>query len=1764
MESVVLKMWNLLIFLAVIAGLLAAKPGFATAGGDLGRLKEQTSEQVRTLPMDSPQLHKILLSSGQRFEQAGVYSQAVRYYRYLDSVWEKFPPQNQQQHQQLKVKIMSLSTRQDTAQIETARAHQQDSLLLYQESYRPGQTLLCKLRAETASSVWLVLKPVDQGGTPPKDLPLPVLYAHQALDDFLALQLPTTPGEYILSAYNDDGLLARGTVTVLSAPTWAGQLKIETEGYPGFNDMPVRPKDSFACVLHHKKEWLAGKLTKKIWLGLYRAADPEQGADAISTWSIGGKKELTQITTRINAPGEYQLRLYSREGEKQELLLSADVVVGEPKSVRGFSAGTAAGEPLLLQAQQKIKIANAGLGLKRIRGLDPRCLLVPSWFHPLDIRHGLNHALVSNIDLPRGDGSVLELPGSGGEFNLLYYPHWLALQQEAAPVQLARFSVQEERAARLVINQSVVPPGASIRAAARVGSLGNDLQVYLLPEENLQLRQDKARYVAQKRHSVFLEAKKMAEGWGWFDITAPLQPGKYVLAGYSARHLVAAVPVQVAPRPKPQAEIVLAPGEYETGQPYSFKLFPPAQGMEQSGSVALYAGDRVVQKRNISLPYMDFPLTLQGPQQPGSYTLRYFVGKASSKQDQLLFAERQLRFVDRAALTQPDFTNQPEAVHPQAVAAFQKKAALSGSGLAEFTLFKKQAAPGEEVLISYSLPPGVPACMILVPRGVAADSLALALKGAVQVHELNPKNDVFTLRAPKSGQWDLCFYDTLQWAKAGAPSLLATLPMDVVAEGGARQLFHSKAAFAQGALVLRMQTGETDLSKAERTVRLYPQEVNFIRNDSAAVASTVLEPLFDGWYQGKMQLDLPSGRYQLRLADAPLASALEVMKNRPLEKLAAVSLRGNEQELLPQALVEVDFSPASAWKEGWAWAWAGKNDKGEFVFLQQPQTVKKGRGQVVRKAIKLPRTSGQYQLCMWQKSDKVAYTSLPQDAVQIPLHIALPNAYLQAHKPKVALQSYFATDTRLYADMFTDGTFIARKDFDASAWIGLLPQQPSAATLDAASAKKIALWSTTLSGRDQGHLSLHTPKQPGTYQLVMFDGAKDGTLVFQETLTLHQADTDLLNRVAEKEAGALLEALPDPEEEQETIREAIREQYKEQLEVPRLRPTPVSQKMFEQLQGSTQEKDAVYFAEAILELFSPQSACAATSAKDCEADIDLAIANMRKVNINFGDGVNVRQVVSELATNMASDLVMGQKHIAQAKQYYDTTKGYYEQAMRLKAGVEKNGWQETVEGALWNSTQAMLNSCVTDGCLSKLGRKAIEYKLKGYNPTKMSKAQQEAWKQEYTRMVVLLNKTDLRAIETQTAKFAALAGKLAVPDPAGKAKEMAKSAAISTMKSVTLSMASAMPGYTALKAYYETLNVLRGALIDKETVEFMDAYRKLRKEGGTIAQVNTILAGKQVNYLMTSLRQRIEANPRGYKQYLTEANNRRAIDGKAIQLSAGEIDTVIMSYMEKWYQQERADEKKDRYYQKMKDAWFASQCRHEAFRAEVAKKNFFGTMEEIGGHYTSSLTGALSGKQTYSSVTCARKAVAFKNFLNLRGQIIGQMAGWQKGKEKACRLGTRENNRLIDKLTCQALTAPATYKTTMVSNAEACGALPKPLPAKVDPKIKQLSKKSGHALEVLLRISGNTNISQCLCNRHSVMGSGCSYHPQPTKGSSPACDNPGPPCIQGNWGCSRLHPATDRASLEACGFAEAMRDFRRKDSAQYKKWLKWRKKYMQQ
>ncbi|MDD2465389.1 MAG: hypothetical protein PHI97_15435 [Desulfobulbus sp.] len=1715
--------------------------------------------------MDSKTLHETLWSAGAAFEEAGIYSQAIRYYKYLDSAWDKYPPKDTGRQTLLKNMIAAISTKQDLVRMDVDAPGDHDSLMLYQKVYRPGQTLLCTVRPQELGSVWLVLRAEGKEGQgEQKEGQMPVLFAAQALAGPLSLKLPETPGNYSLSVYDGNGrFLTEGQVTILSAPIWAGSLKVESEGYPGFGGIPVPPATEFTCMVHNKPEWVKGIKKQKIWVGLFRNQDPLSGQRPITSWNIRQKEPFTPIKATIKEPGAYQFRLISEEGKEKQLLLTADVVVGELVPVQRFADVDKDAPPLVFQAKQKIKIANAGLVGGLIRGMDPRCLLVPSWFAPADIQHGLNHALAVNTDLQRGDGAQMEVPDSGGEYDILYYPHWLALTEKPASFRLGRVRVEESIPAGLVLPQAVFSPGSNIRVAARFGALADNLRLYLLPEENLQVRADKAGYVSDKRYSASLDAKSCPERWCWLDITAPLVPGKYILAAYNGKQLVAAQPVGVEKRRRSGAEIIVSPGTYQAGRPFRFKVFPPAEGMASAGRVGLFRGDQEVKKINLSPRYMDFPVSFEAPKEPGVYELRFFLPNSTQKTQQTPVDQVQVAFVDGANMPKPDFDAAPSALSPEALAVFQRDNVLSGSDLAQFTLFNPEVAPGQEVYISYTIPQGLPVCVVMVPHGQNPGSLAEAMQGAVKVQELNFNDNVLTLRAPKSGDWDLCFYDTLQWAKAGAPRLLATRSLRVLEEGAERKLEYPRTAFAKGDFVLRLRTSPgQELSKAERTVRLFAENVNTIRNESAAVATATFDPIISGVYQAKLALNLEPGQYSLKIGDDPTTSAVHVVANPDPPKTAA--LRLIEKELILQGLVTVEFSPASQWEKGWAWTLAAKDGAGTFQFINPPRIIKAGGDRVSRIAFTLPRDMGEYRVCMWENGGSVNFAKLPASAVILPLTLRLPQAYERAHQPKVELHAYFSTDNSLYAGMFTSGIYTASLAYDRSAWIGLLPALPSAAERTSETAKKMALWSIGLSGKDSGQWSFMAPEQPGEYQLVMYDGVKNGRLVYQRTIKLLVADMPMLERQAEVKADALLQSLPEYQEDIESIEESLRDSYKEQLEVPQIRPIPVSPKMLEQLQGNVQGAPAPHFAEQIMGLLSPAAACAAAStAKDCEADIDLAIENMRKVNINFGDGVNVGQVVGELAAKMASDLVMGEQHIAQAKQYYDKTKGYYEQAMQLKAGVEKDGWQETVEGALWNSTQAMLNSCVTDGCLSKLGRKAIEYKLKGYNPTKMTKDEQAAWKKEYTRMAVLLDPGDLRALETQTAKFADLAGQLSVPDAGTKAKEMAKATAVSTMKTVTLSMVAKMPGWAALKAYYETLNVLRGALIDKETVDFMDEYRKLRDEGGSIVQVNDVLSGKQVNYLMTSLRQRIENNPGGYLPYLSSDNRDLLKEGKSIHLGAKEIDAVVMGYMEQWYQQEVLDKRKDKQYQEMKDAWYASGCQLEAYKAEVAKKDFFGTMEELGGHITSSISGAVSGKKGYSSIPCARKALAFKNFLNLRGQIIEQMAGWQGGKDQACRLRSQQNNKLLDKLTCEALLSPATYKQTMAANAEACGALPKPLPPEASPQFKQLTEKGSRSIEVLLKVSGNTDILSCLCNRHSVMGSGCSYHPEPTSGASPVCDKPGPPCMQGNWGCMRLSPASDQASLAACGVAKAIREFRQKDNAKYQKWLQWRERYMQ-
>ncbi|MFH2057533.1 MAG: hypothetical protein ABIJ59_01365 [Pseudomonadota bacterium] len=1726
---------------------------------DIQQYRQDLKQAVRNLPEDSIILHDKLLDAGQEFESVGIFSEARRAYQYLDLIWEKYPPTDNARHQLLKQKIAALKKKQDTPLTGALTLIQEDALGLYQEIYHPGQQLECRITQKEPGGVWLHLIPVNPSlDEKEKKLQItsPVLYPAPALDNNLQVQLPDVPAEYVLNVYDSNGLfLTQKKITIQNPVEWAGKLKVQTQGFPGLGGTAIEPGAEFNAVVHNTQEWLTGVKGKRPWVGLFKKDDPDDSKKYITYWYIKQKTEFTRISYRVKEAGEYQLRIFSEDSGDKQLLLKVDLMVGDPQPVQLVKGFSKTGSPLAFDKKQRIEIAGSGFGLDAAKNQDPYCIVVPSWFVPEDIRHGLNHALSVSKDFSGKSNLKVDLPDTGGSYDILYYPHWRALKSEVLAKKLAVVQIQGKDTVTLVLPETTLLPGSNIRAGIHVGGDASHLNAYVLNREYLQITTYKAGTVMDKRYAAALNTEQFTNGSGWFDITAPLTPGQYFLAVYNQRQLCAASPLTIVPKTQIGALIQVAQGSYQTQMPFNFKIFPPASGIPEYGIVRFIKDDKEVLEKNLYPQSMDYPVNIKAPAEVGTYQVLFYV-----KGNEEPMAQTTVTFHEKVDMPMPDADPDMPSISPEAVAAFGQKTLLEDAEFAEFNMFASRFVPKQEMLINYSIPEKVTACLVLHPKGQVPESLALAIKEALTVKELDFRRDTISLEAPEPGSYVFYAYDTLQWTKAGPPRLITQMEFTV------DDVFHTKIttpepAYAKGKLVLTATVNpEPGFSREFETVYLYPEDINTIHNLPGSSAKAGFKKIKQNVFQATLSVDIEPGNYQLYIAG--LQTVYPIRLTAPPIPGPEADIRVTDSDITPNGFTTIELIPSSTWKNVMAWALAGKDDQGNIGFIRPPEVLKDNSERVIQTAFTAPTRPGEYSVCFWEGTGKEIFSKLPDSAVIRTINVRLDKEYLASHQPAVDLQAYFAQNKDLYAGMHTTGSFTASIAYDPSAWIGILPEGIALENIDSAAASKAALKRVVLNGKDTGNFSMLMPETPGNYQLCIYDSVKNGRLVLHRIISLAVPDMAKLEQEANDVADAFLESLPDYDEEMKAIEKIYQNQYEKNIEVPGLTPILVTPEFLKLLEGKSESAKRTMLAQYLLAMFSPSPACAAGAGKrDCEDDVDMILENMRKVNINFGDGVDLRSVVGKLATQMGTDLIMGEKHIAQAKEYYDKTQGYYDKAMKLKSNVDENGWEDTVKGALWDSTEAMLKSCATGECLSRLGKKAIEYKLQSYNPLKMTKEEQAAWKEEYAKMVILLDDNDINELKKKTAKFADLAGQLSVPNADAKAVEMARAAAINAMKGATMAMVEKIPGWSAVKAYYETLNVLRGALIDSQTKNFMDKYRELRKEGGTITQVNDITSSEGAIHLRTSLRSRIEANPLGYKEYLTPENRRLALKGLPIKLGADEIDKTVMSHLEKWYQQEKKDKSQDKFYQEMKDAWYNSKCNFESYMNQVKGKGFFDTIKEGSGHAYDKVSGLLSGEQTYSSMPCARKALAFRSYLDLRAQVLQQMAGWQ-GKDSACQLGKIENQQLQDQLVCEALTNPASYKKIMAANAQACGALPKPLPTKSTPMVKELSKKSAKAIQVLLERSGNIDVLKCLCNRHSIMGSSCTYHPAATSGKSPSCDSPGPPCIQGNWGCGRVDMATDSVSLEACQVGKAIREFKRKDNEAYQKWSEQRKKYM--
>jgi len=1727
---------------------------------NVGALKQTLKQAIQTLPQDSHKLQDTLLKTGEQFEAAGIFSEARRCYQYLDFIWEKFPPTDPARHPALKQKIAKLKKRQDNPVAGTLESEVRDSLAIFQKEVIPGNPVECRVILKDPDNVWVTVTPADGAAYPDLKLPLPTLYTAAALNDRIKVKIPKVAGTYTLNFYSSQGrLLSHESVTVLPEPAWAGKLQVETRGIVGFGGTCLMPGESLDLIVHNSPDWAKGLSSERPWIGLFKKDVPDESKKYVTYWYIKKKTEFTRVTAKIKEPGEYELRIFDKDRDDRQILLKTDLLVGTPKPLAIKEGLETNGEALVFDRKQRIKISGDALVPHPENNPDAFCLLLPAWFMPKDIRHGLNHALASVKDI-NTRGFEMELPDAGGKFQILFYPYWRALKWKTLPEKLADVTVKESAVPRLALGETTFAPGAVVHAGVMAGDIAGRMTVGILAPDHLQIRTNKAGYVMEKKHRLSLEPRQLVNGQGWVDIKAPMVPGNYILALYDHRMLRAALPLTVVPRQTRDAQIIIPKAVLPTGETFYLKAFPPLNGMPKHGYASFQKDGRQVIKKNLYAQYMDDPLSVTAPKEPGTYDVLFYV---NGMEDPV--ARTSVQFVSPDAVPVPGFDTMQPPICPDAMAAFKNEDLLPGARLAEFNMFGDRFEPGQQIGISYRLPPKVPACVVMALRSKVSGqvSVAQAIKTSVMVKELDAKQDTVFLPSQEPGDYTLFFYDTLQWTKAGPPSLIGQTDFTVI------DTFHthiemSQTACAKGKLVVKLQMApEFGFSKTFKEVYLYPENINTVFHLPASSAKANFTRVTDTIFHAALPMDLTPGKYQLKIRG--LIKTFPITLTAVPEKAAGsarILLSG--ANIIPRGMAQVQLIPAGTWGSDLAWGLTGTDTQGKTVFLVGPRSIKGNKKNLIQTAVTAPARPGTYQLRFWPGTGKEPVDKLPLETVVQNVSVALDSAYVAAHKPDIKLRAYFAVDDTLYVNMNTQGSFTASIGYDKDGWIGFLPGNFDTSSATAKEAKKAAVWSLSMGGRDTGRFGFMTPEEPGEYILCMYDGMKNGHIVYQKNITLRIPDMAKLEAAANAGADAFLESLPDYEEDTKAAQEAIKQNYMDAIEVPAVTPIPVTPQLYKSLQNADTTSGLFQVPARILSYIGPDDVCAATDKKrTCEDDLDMTLNEMRKVNINFGDGVDMSHVVGELAVKVTTDLAIGNKYVAQAKGYYDKAEAHYNKAMKLKTSVEKNGWQGTAKDMLWNSTKSMLESCATStACLSRMGRKAIEASLKGYNPKKMTKAQVAQWKKENAAMVILLTPEELKSLEEKTLKYTALAGELAAdPNPPAKAYEMAKAAAINTLKTSTMAAVEKLPGWKFVKAYYETLNVLKGALINDQTVTFMNKYRQLRDEGSTIPQINDILGSEGAHHMRTALKERIRANPKAYKKYLTEANWARVKDGKAIDLSDGEADRVVMETMESWYRQEKADRKMDGFYDDMKDAFYKTKCGDKFYEAQFKDDSIFDAVKKTTSHVGGKVYGLASGKQSYSSIYCTRKALAFKSYLDLRSQVMQQMAGWN-GKAPACRMGTRENLRMQDELICAALSQPELYKRMMAGNAEACGVLPKPLPAKITSKakIKTLTDESTRALVKALERSGNEDVNKCLCNRHSIMGSGCFYHPKPTKGKSPACDKGGPACIQGNWGCSRLNPATDAASLKACQAGKALSEWKRKDNPAYKKWLEERKK----
>ncbi|MGE4293117.1 MAG: hypothetical protein AB7E32_13025, partial [Desulfovibrio sp.] len=510
----------------------------------------------------------------------------------------------------------------------------------------------------------------------------------------------------------------------------------------------------------------------------------------------------------------------------------------------------------------------------------------------------------------------------------------------------------------------------------------------------------------------------------------------------------------------------------------------------------------------------------------------------------------------------------------------------------------------------------------------------------------------------------------------------------------------------------------------------------------------------------------------------------------------------------------------------------------------------------------------------------------------------------------------------------------------------------------------------------------------------------------------------------------------------------------------------------------------------------------AVADEGCGESLDKFIDQQRRIEATLGKTSNLSGAMKDLFWDVVGKSQFSKGFLENARKGLDLAGAGWDYG---KAGYDAYG-KDDAGGMALAMTQmtlkVMLDSCKTEADLKQFN--SLTRKLLASSLKKMSKEQR---KKVLEQLSVALGRQKT---------YAEALGKALDYNPGTEGGQIAggeyKEALFTVTSGVVIAFFPQVGiAKSACKVAYEGLKATRDWVVDTNVADLYKAYREEVGGGGT---------GSREFYNMRSMHDSparlktislMRAMGIGYDK-----------DGKELPIKDSDVDRFLEAKFKKWYEIEQEGEKRADAYSKIKDDYLTADASCKSgLRDRLWPKGLYGATYQYNKYMD----------------PCYYEKQMFEEYAKLRLRIRGELEKWrQKGKKGEC--DAERADYYSGSLACRLLSGGEdAYRSYFATVLNDCKLLPEPKEIMVE-KYKQrveerfTGMRSNNATNLLQHME-RVDLLNCLCNRYSIMGSNCSYHPEKLEN----CGGSGP-CVQGNWGCGRLPLPTDEKAMASCQIAK--------------------------